>query len=61
MSTIETIAESAQVAKAMIKYGGDFVEHLGYALERADIDNMKRVKEGFPDYWATYLKKSEGL
>jgi len=59
MSTIEDTYESQQVAKAMIRYGGGFVSHLGEALTRADPDNMKRIKQAFPEYWEKYLEMSE--
>ena len=59
MVTEGIISESLQVAKAMIKYGGSFVEHLGYALENADVKNMMRIKHAFPDYWEKYKAKSE--
>jgi len=37
MSTIEDTYESQQVAKAMIRYGGGFVSHLGEALTRSGV------------------------
>lgn len=42
------------VANAMIKYGGSFIEALGRALLLADNDNAQRIKEAFPDYWEAH-------
>lgn len=42
------------VANAMIKYGGSFIEALGRALLIADNDNAQRIKEAFPEYWEAH-------
>lgn len=44
------------VATAMIKFGGAFVESLGWALSRADFHNANRIKNAFPDIWELYAK-----
>jgi hypothetical protein len=48
--------EAYRVSKIMITQGGSFVRHLGMALSHADLDNVKRIKKAFPDYWEMYLK-----
>jgi len=50
--------EAHLVAKTMAERGSVFVRCLGEALYVADIDNMRRIKEAFPELWAVYLKKS---
>lgn len=39
---------------AMIRYGGGFVEALGAAAQRADLENLRRLKAAFPEYWRQY-------
>jgi len=48
--------EYITVATAMIKYGGSFVRNLGEALACADINNQRKIKETWPEYWAQYLE-----
>jgi len=48
--------ENLDVAKAMIRYGGGFVEALGRALILADADNARRLKEAWPEYWERYAE-----
>ena len=48
--------EAAKVAAAMTVYGGSFVAALGSALIHADIDNIRRIKKAFPEYWKQYVK-----
>jgi len=52
--TIPEKYDKVLVARAMIDEGGGFVEHLGEALIRADIDNTTRIKFAFPHYWDRY-------
>ena len=42
---------------AMRQYGGSFVKLLGELAEHADAENLHRIKESWPDYWAEYEKK----
>lgn len=39
---------------AMHKYGGSFVKCLAELAEHADPENLKRIKETWPEYWAEY-------
>ncbi len=41
---------------AMIKYEGSFVEALGKACQCADGENLKKLKEAFPEYWTKYTE-----
>ena len=41
-------------AEAMRRRGGSFVRALGEAFAHADTDNMRRIKEAWPEYWAKY-------
>lgn len=45
-----------QIAGAMIRYGGSFVQALGGALLRADDRNTERIRTAFPDYWEKYAE-----
>lgn len=47
--------EQFTVAQNMQRYGGSFVSHLGAALAYADIHNIRRIKNAFPEYWEEYL------
>lgn len=40
--------------RAMEKYGGSFVSHLGQAARHADDGNLQKIKNTFPEYWAQY-------
>ncbi len=44
------------VAEMMTRYGGSFCKALGEALYHADNNNMRRIKQAFPDYWKQYLE-----
>ena len=50
---------SVTIAATMIKYGGGFVAALGRALQCADKDNTRRIKEAFPEYWNRYSEIAE--
>ena len=49
------------VARTMEEYGGSFVSALGSAALRADPDNMAKIKEAWPDYWAYYLRLAQQI
>lgn len=51
--------EIVNVAQAMIKYGGSFVESLGKALLQADHINAQKIKDTWPEYWKKYLEMSK--
>ena len=40
----------------MINSGGSFVKNLGEALVRADLNNARRIRAAFPEYWEKYHK-----
>ncbi len=40
--------------RAMEKYGGSFVSHLGQAARHADDKNLQKIKDAFPEYWKQY-------
>ncbi len=48
------IVDKIEVAKAMMYYGGSFVNYLVEALLRADASNTKKIKRAFSKYWKTY-------
>jgi len=39
---------------AMSEYGGNFCKHLAELCYHADADNLRRIKEAFPEYWDRY-------
>lgn len=47
--------------QAMRKAGGSFVQALGVAAQRADDNNLRRIKVTWPEYWSTYEKAGEQL
>ena len=44
------------IVQNMIKYGGSFVRALGEAALHADPDNLRRLREAFPEYWEKYSR-----
>ena len=48
--------EKLRVQEAMCRFGGSFVDALGKALHHADLSNVKRIHDAFPEYWADYNK-----
>lgn len=51
--------EDLATMKTMIKYGGGFVRSLGEAAIHADSDNLRSIKQCWPEYWGKYQKMSE--
>lgn len=51
--------EVISVSKAMIKYGGSFVESLGKALQQADLINQQKIKNAFPAYYEKYKEMGD--
>ena len=51
--------EQLDVGRAMIKYGGGFVNWLGETLLRADRNNAEIIKNSFPKYWEEYKIKAQ--
>ena len=48
--------EDIKIVEAMLKYGGGFANALAKAAMRADKDNLKRIKQGWPELWDEYAK-----
>ena len=51
--------EIHKVASMMYQHGGGFVHRLGAALCAADLNNARRIKTAFPEYWRQYSKMAE--
>jgi hypothetical protein len=45
----------------MIEYGGSFVRKLGAAALVADQDNLAKIKNAWPDYWAQYGRMAKQI
>lgn len=45
-----------KTVEAMEKYGGSFVKALATLARHADPENLRRIKETWSQYWATYSK-----
>ena len=59
---MRTLNEEAYIVqKAMQKWGGSFVKNLGKALQVADLNNTRLIKEAWSDYWEKYLNMGETL
>lgn len=43
-----------KVIKAMLRYGGSFVQCLAECAFRADPINLAKIKATWPDYWQEY-------
>ena len=43
-----------KVIKAMLRYGGSFVQSLANCAMRADANNLAKIKATWPDYWQEY-------
>ena len=48
--------EVRQVNNAMRTHGGAFVESLGEALSRADLQNQAKIKRSWPKLWEQYKR-----
>lgn len=46
--------EDRKVLSMMVRYGGSFVQALAQAGYRADENNLRRIKETWPEYWSQY-------
>jgi hypothetical protein len=49
------------VINTMIEYGGSFVRKLGAAAIVADSENLAKIKQTWPDYWAQYSRMAKQL
>lgn len=52
---IERHSESYLVSSAMLTYGGGFARALAAMIQIADLDNMQKIKDTWPEYWNQYL------
>jgi len=50
--------EDYKVVEAMEKYGGSFVKALAECARRADVHNLRKIKETWSDYWQQYKEMS---
>lgn len=46
--------DTVDIAQAMIRYGGGFIQCLGQALLRADESNVMRIAGTWPAEWDKY-------
>jgi hypothetical protein len=49
------------VIDTMMEYGGSFVRKLGAAALVADPENLRKIKNAWPDYWAQYGRMAEQI
>lgn len=54
MLTPDQQTERVTIANNMMQYGGTFVQHLGDLLQRADANNVRKIKQAWPEYWKEY-------
>ena len=54
-NNLKTYTEAGQVALMMEKFGGSFAKMLGAALAHADIENVIKIKNTWPELWEQYL------
>lgn len=48
--------DDVEILKAMRNYGGTFAAQLALAGLSADKENLKQLKQAFPDLWQRYAK-----
>ena len=48
-----------EIVEAMRRYGGSFVQALAVCVQRADPENLQRLKAAFPELWAEYQALAE--
>lgn len=53
--------KDSDVINTMIEYGGSFVRKLGAAAFMADSENLAKIKQTWPDYWAQYSRMAKQL
>lgn len=53
--------KDSDVINTMIEYGGSFVRKLGAAAIAADSENLAKIKQTWPDYWAQYSRMAKQL
>lgn len=51
--------EDIKVIEAMQKYGGSFIKALADAAERADQENLAKIKATWPEYWQRYTEMAK--
>ena len=61
MSYEEEHTEALQVAEAMEIRGGGFVKALSACIRRADIENLQKIKDPWPEYWQQYKEHAARL
>jgi hypothetical protein len=49
------------VIETMMEYGGSFVRKLGAAALVADPENLRKIKNAWPDYWAQYGRMAKQI
>lgn len=49
------------VIDTMMEYGGSFVRKLGAAALVADTENLRKIKNTWPDYWAQYGRMAKQI
>lgn len=53
--------KDSDVIRTMMEYGGSFVRKLGAAAIVADSENLAKIKQTWPDYWAQYSRMAKQL
>jgi hypothetical protein len=48
-----------KTVEAMARFGGSFVKELAVLASRADPENLKKIKDTWPEYWSRYEKMAE--
>jgi len=49
-----------EVIESMERYGGHFIQALANAARKADLDNLRKIKEAFLQEWQKYSDLAEG-
>jgi hypothetical protein len=46
--------ENYWIPEAMIRTGGGFVSRLGELYRKGDLDDQRKLRNAFPEYWKDY-------
>jgi len=60
-TVIDQSVKDYEVIAAMRAFGGGFASALAEAARHAGEDNLRRIKEAWPDYWSKYTKMAKAM
>ena len=62
MNEFNGYSEAYAVGSSLERYSWSrFYEHLGRALQLADEENVKKIKEGWPEMWKAHREQAKTI